>query len=139
MARVALPTDSTLRIELWNAKQELITVVRPTIGGVTDSAALGTSAALRHALELPAGRDSSLQLSRLSVLKGRVYLWILQPVVERGKTIGYLALQRRLGANLQTDRSMRALAGEGVSTYYANDDGSVWTTLGSIPVSPQRS
>ena len=137
MVRVALPTDSTLRIELWNTKYELITVVRPASGGVTDSAALGTPAALRRAIDLAATRDSSLQLSRLTVLKGQVYFWIVQPVVERGVAIGYLAQQRRLGANSQMDRSMRALAGEGVSTYYANDDGSAWTSLGGIPASPQ--
>lgn len=137
MVRLTLPTDSTQRLELWNAKHELITFVTLSIGGVTDSATLGITIALRQALDHASGRDSSVQLSRLSVVKGRVYLWIVQPVVERGAVIGCVAQLRRLEANSQTDRSMRALAGEGVSMYYANDDGSVWTSLGSIPAPPQ--
>src|SRR5205823_4175529 len=58
------------------------------------------------------------------------YFWFVQPVIAHRSAIGYIAQQRRIATNSQTDRSMRALAGDGVSIYYANDDGSTWTTLG---------
>jgi signal transduction histidine kinase len=69
---------------------------------------------------------------------GRVYFWLVQPIVEQAKPIGYFAQQRRLAANPQADRSIRALAGEGISTYYHNSNGNVWTTVTGSPASPPR-
>jgi len=80
----------------------------------------------------------SLQLGRLYSTAGRVYYWLVVPVFEGGSPIGYIAQQRRIEANPQVERSIRALAGEGVSTYYHNTDGSVWATVGGLPALPSR-
>jgi len=133
LTRFLLPTDSTVRIELYDVTPRPIIVVTPDARGghpgVVERAASGIPRELRDAMDAAGNRDS-LRLSRMYAVDGRAYFWFVQPVVAHGSTIGYIAQQRRIATNLQTDRSMRALAGEGVTIYYANDDGSAWTTLG---------
>jgi signal transduction histidine kinase len=58
--------------------------------------------------------------------------------MDRGAAIGYIAQRRRVAPNPQADRSIRALAGQGVGTFYRNADGSQWTTLGGVPAAPPR-
>jgi signal transduction histidine kinase len=80
----------------------------------------------------------SLQFGRLYRFGGRVHFWLVMPVMDRGRAIGYIAAQRRVASNAQADRSIRALAGQGVSTYYRNADGSLWTTLSGAPAAPPK-
>jgi signal transduction histidine kinase len=141
IGRLTSPVDSGLPTELWNADGQRVTgigldqPVLPESPG--NERPLGTSRIPLVGFEEIAARDS-LQFGRLYASGGRVYFWLVQPVLEHGRPIGYIAQQRRLATNPQADRSVRALAGEGVSMYYHNSDGSVWSTVGGSPASPSH-
>jgi signal transduction histidine kinase len=141
LSQLSAPTDSGLPIELWTAGGQRLAVVGATDPVVPETASrerpLGTPRIPRTGIEGVIAADS-LQLGRLYSSGGRVYYWLVVPVLERGRAIGYIAQQRRIAVNSQVDRSIRALAGEGVSGYYHNADGSVWATVGGSPASPSR-
>ena len=146
MARKALsqlsnPTDSGMPIELWTAAGRRVTYIGNDEPEVPESSAEGRTLG---APSLPRGGLSdvrstdSLQFGRLYASGGRVYFWLVQPILEQSKPIGFVAQQRRIAANPQADQSIRALAGEGISTYYRNADGGVWTTVTGSPAAPPR-
>ena len=141
LSQLSTPTDSGMPIELWSANGRRIAYLGNDEPEVPESA---TGGRLLGAPRLPRGgvedvRDTdSLQFGRMYASGGRVYFWLVQPVVEQARSIGFLAQQRRIAANPQADRSIRALAGEGISTYYRNIDGTVWTTVTGSPAPPPR-
>jgi signal transduction histidine kinase len=141
LTQLLVPTDSGMPIELWSARGQRVAFVgtdEPVVPETSgDARTLGAPRLSRGGLEQVAGIDS-LQLGRLYASGGRVYYWLVLPVIEQSRTIGYIAQQRRLSPNPGADRSIRALAGSGVSTYYHNIDGSLWTTIGGKPASPPR-
>jgi len=139
LASLANAADSGLRIELWTARNQRVASVQPgapplPLFAPIDSPSLGARRLLRDALSHAS--DDSLQISRLYVSRGRAYFWVVQPIAGGTGLLGYIAHERRIAVNVQVDTNLRALTGAGVSTYYANDDGSVWTTLGGQPVTP---
>ena len=144
LRQLSFDTDSSLEVVLLDDKGRRLTAVSPVTTALArsanapriDAAFTEGPAALRDAIQSIGTKDSP-QLSRLYVSGKHVYLWIVQPVMLRNRMVGYIAHERRLGPNAQTDSGLRALAGDGVTTYYANDDGSVWTTAGGIPAAPR--
>ena len=141
LARLAIPVDSGLPIELWNAAGERVAFVGQAEPVLPESPsagrALGGQRLPRFGVEgiAPAG---SVQLGRLYASGGHVYFWLVKPVIESGRAIGYVAQQRRIATNPEAERNVRALAGQGVSMFYRNADGSVWSTVGGAPASPSR-
>ena len=133
------PADSGLTIELWTANGHRIAKLGDREAVVPevppDERALGSPRIPHEGIAEVAPVDS-VQLGRLYAVGGRVYYWLVQPVLESGHLLGYIAQQRRLAVNPQADRSVRAIAGEGVSIYYRNADGSQWSTVGGSPSSP---
>jgi signal transduction histidine kinase len=137
---LSAPTDSGMPIELWSANGSRVAYLgndEPAIPEATGGHTLGTPRIPRDGVSEVRNIDS-LQFGRMYASGGRVYFWMVQPVLERSKPIGYIAQQRRIAANPQADQSIRALAGEGISTYYHNSDGSVWTTVTGSPASSPR-
>src|SRR5690349_11403977 len=140
LEQLSTPTDSGMPIELWSANGRRVAYIG------NDEPEVPESAANEHAFGAPLPRvgiadvrpSDSLQFGQLYASDGRVYLWMVQPVLEGSKPIGYFAQQRRIAANPQADRTVRALAGEGINTYYHNADGSVWTTVAGWPASPPQ-
>lgn len=128
-------------IELWSASGRRVTYIgndQPEVlESPSDGRTLGTPTLPRDGVS-EVGSTDSLQFGHLYASDGRVYFWLVQPIRERGKPIGYFAQQRRIAANPQADQSIRGLAGEGISTYFHNSDGSVWTTVTGSPVSSSR-
>jgi signal transduction histidine kinase len=145
LARLTNPVDSGLPVELWSANGQRVAVVGLPAGvrepvlpeSQTGGQPLGSSPRLPR-FGLDAGHGDSVQLGRLYASGGRVYFWIVKPVMERGRAVGFLAQQRRIATNPQAERNVRALAGEGVSMFYRNADGSVWSSVGGVPSSPSR-
>ena len=141
LSQLSTPTDSGLPIELWSENGRRLAYVgadEPVVlESPSDERPIGAPRIPRDGVIDVAPVDS-LQLGRLYSTGGRVYYWLVAPVISGGSSIGFIAQQRRIEANPQVDRSIRALAGEGVSTYYHNTDGSVWTTVGGQPASPSR-
>jgi signal transduction histidine kinase len=146
LARLTTPVDSGLPVELWSANGQRVAVVGLP-AGVQDPVlpesqlsgqALGGSTSIPRFGIDGVGRGDSLRLGKLYASAGRVYFWIVKPVMEQGRAIGYVAQQRRIATNPQAERNVRALAGEGVSMYYRNSDGSVWSSVGGVPAPPSR-
>jgi signal transduction histidine kinase len=140
LARLVTPVDSGLPIELWSADGRRVAYVgsaNPPVPESPSGQPLG-AARIPHAGIVTAIASDSLQFGQLYATGGRIYFWIVQPILEHAKAIGYIAHQRRIATNPQAERSIRALAGEGVSMYYRNMDGSVWSGVGGIPTSPSR-
>jgi len=141
LGTLSTPADSGLPIELWTANGQRVAkfgegeAVVPEVSAEQHS--LGSPRIPHDGIAEVAPVDS-VQLGRLYAGGGRVYFWLVQPVLESGHLLGYIAQQRRLAANPQADRSVRAIAGEGVSIYYRNADGSQWSTVGGSPSSAPR-
>ena len=141
LSQLSTPTDSGMPIELWSERGGRVAYLGANEPVVPESPPATRSLGAPH---IPRGGVNdvapvdSLQLGRLYSTAGRVYYWLVVPVFEGGSPIGYIAQQRRIEANPQVERSIRALAGEGVSTYYHNTDGSVWATVGGLPALPSR-
>ena len=141
LTELSAPTDSGLPIELWTATGQRLALVgndepvnpESPGGGVR----LGPPRIPREGINGVAAVDS-LQFGHLYRAGNRVHFWLVMPVLEHGSAIGYVVQQRRIAANPQADRSIRALAGPGVSTFYRNADGSVWATLAGAPGVPPR-
>jgi signal transduction histidine kinase len=141
LSQLATPADSGMPIELWSVEGRRVAYTgtdEPVVPeSPTETRALGTPNIPRGGVNEVKAADS-LQFGRLYASGGRVYFWLVQPVLEQGKPIGYVAQQRRIAANPQVDQSIRALSGEGVSAYYHNADGSAWATVAGRPASPPR-
>ncbi|HKW11467.1 MAG TPA: HAMP domain-containing sensor histidine kinase [Gemmatimonadaceae bacterium] len=141
LSQLVLPTDSGLPIELWSANGNRIAYIGEEQAKIPESAGrpLGEPRVPRTGIDEVRNTDS-LQFGRLYASGGRSYFWMVQPIRDGSKAIGYFAQQRFIAVNPQAGRSIRALSGEGISAYYHNTDGSVWTTVAGAPVSPpQRS
>jgi signal transduction histidine kinase len=141
LSQLSNPTDSGMPIELWSARGRRVAYIGNNEPEVPESSnggrTLGAPRLPRDGVAEVRNTDS-LQFGRLYASGGRVYFWLVQTIFEQSKPIGYFAQQRRIAVNPQADRSIRALAGEGISTYYRNSDGSVWTTVTGSPASPPR-
>jgi signal transduction histidine kinase len=141
LARLTSPIDSGLPVELWSANGQRIAFVGSAQPIVPESSAGGHTFGTAH-LPQTGVQDvvpvDSLQVGQLYSSGGRVYLWFVQPILDRGRPIGYLAHQRRIATNPQGDRNIRALAGEGVSMYFRTTDGSVWSSIAGAPTTPSR-
>jgi signal transduction histidine kinase len=141
LTKLSTPTDSGMPLELWDARGRRVAIVgsiEPVMPEWShNSQAVGSPRWPRAGLEGLADADS-LQIGRLFASSGRVYFWLVLPVMEQARPVGYIAQQRRLSPNPNADRSVRALAGAGVTSYYHNADGSVWTTVGGSPASSPR-
>src|SRR4051812_33056313 len=147
LTRLTNPVDSGLPVELWSANGRRVAVVslpaqlaEPVLPEPqTNGQSLGGATRLQRFGIEDVGRGDTLRLGRLYASGGRVYFWIVKPVMEERRAIGYVAQQRRIAANPEAERNVRALAGEGVSMFYRNADGSVWSSVGGAPESPSRS
>jgi len=146
LARLMTPVDSGLPVELWSTNGQRVAAVGLP-GGLGEPIlpesqmtghSLGGAPSLSRFGVDDVGHSDSLRLGRLYASGGRVYFWIVKPVMERGRAMGYVAQQRRIATNPQAEQNVRALAGEGVSMFYRNADGSVWSSVGGTPASPSR-
>ena len=140
LRRLSAPTDSGLPIELWNATGRRLAFVGDD---VQDDAA-----SLEKPLEsgqpptaIHRGLDSlrpvdSVQIGALYRRDNRVYFWVVLPISANGKPVGYLAQERRIALNPQTEQTVRELSGDSASGYYHNTDGTTWTTFGGVEAEP---
>jgi PAS domain S-box-containing protein len=144
-ARVALSKlrtdpDSGLPIELWRLEDRRRVAfigndIRPPAALDVGGEGAPLLRGLRPGLDSISLRDS-LQLGQLYSVGNRTFLWIAAPVIDSGRTIGFVIRQARIARNPQTDLTVRELIGDSVSGYYRNNDGTAWTTFGGVPTRP---
>jgi signal transduction histidine kinase len=140
LARAQLPNDSGMPVELWTADGRRVAFVGNDVRTVPLVAKGRPELPRRIATSLDTTdrAPDSLRLSPLYPEGNRIHFWVVMPVRDRGKTIGYITHQRRIALNQQTQRTLRELSGDSVSIYYRNVDGSFWASGTGGPVDPFR-
>ncbi len=139
LEKLSLPSDSGMPIELWTADgrrlgfigndvrtRALVVDGRSEIPSPTDPAVV-------------AGREPTTDSLRIGPLYGeedRVHYWMVMPVIENRRVLGYIAHQRRMASNPAMEQTLRDLSGDSVSMYYRNLDGNFWATISGRAVSP---
>ena len=118
--------DSDSVIELWAADG------RRVWKGGTD-AGVGTASEVGGG---PPMHGDSTHYGPLYAEHGRVYYWIVSPIVHAGHRLGWLVERRRIRTTAQAQHQIAGLIGPNVAVYFRNDTGSFWSTLAGSPVSP---
>lgn len=142
LRRLVAPTDSGLPIELWSAAGRRVAFVGDDVDDNATLSQPGESGPASPTFHR--GLDSlrpvdSLQIGALYHRADRVYFWIVLPISANGKPVGYLAQERRIAVNPQTEQTIRELSGDSAIGYYHNADGTAWTTFGGAAATPPDS
>ena len=139
LAAVSLPTDSGMPVELWTADGRRVAFVGNDVRSTMTVAPGRPELPDRISRAFSDARGpaaDSMQFGPLYGEDGRVHFWIVMPVRERGRLLGYVAHQRRVAQNANTMRTLRDLAGDSVTLYYRNVDRSFWASASGLPLSP---
>jgi signal transduction histidine kinase len=139
LARVRLPIDSQMPVELWSADGQRLVHLGVEVPGdpLRDRRPelLGGGAVAQPGAPIPSGSDS-IQLGALYPAAGRVHYWTIVPVFDGGRRIGYIAQQRRIGNSPQQVATVRELIGSNVTVYVRNITDDFWATLTGQPIPP---
>jgi signal transduction histidine kinase len=138
LATLLTPNDTNVAVELWSEDGRLVASVgrdqalTPQTG--TESSAMNVDVfAGRFHLS---GSPDSVRVGALYADGGHPHFWIVAPVRDGARRVGYVAREFRISGGSAADATIEALAGPGVVAYYRNDDGSLWSTLGGEIAAP---
>ena len=128
LRRMLTPNDTNVAIELWASDGRRVAFAGrdESHRGQGDDIDLG---AAMSRLRLT-GSPDSVRSGAFYVDQGHPRFWIVAPVTDAGRRVGYVAREFRVNGGKAADGTIEALAGPGVTAYYRNDDGSLWTTFG---------
>lgn len=116
LSRVAIPADSGLPVELVTNDNRRIASVGTDVRGDSIATLPPELRSLRGtnvtAAPTTPSHSDSVQLGALYQSSGRVYFWVIVPVMQGGQRIGYIAQQRRLSPNPSITRTINDLSGE---------------------------
>ena len=136
LARLRVPTDSAVPIELWTDDgRRLIRLnedpaQRPGVGELAD---LSPSA---KALGTGIVRPDSVRIGAFYEAGGRVHFGISTPVYDGPRRLGYIAELRRVMMQPSGEQTLKELMGEDVAGRYRNLSGTFWSTLAGAPIAP---
>ncbi|MEP6731865.1 MAG: HAMP domain-containing sensor histidine kinase [bacterium] len=138
LGKFSIATDSGLPIELWTTDGRRVAHIGNDVRG--DSiAALPPELRSRRGTRVsqvpsePMGADT-VQFGALYPSSGRVYFWIIVPLLEDGRRMGYVAQQRRLSPNPVVLRTVNDLSGEQFSVNIRNIRDGFSSTLEGRPL-----
>ena len=140
LAKVAVPTDSGLPVELWSADGKRIAHIGVDVRG--DSiAALPPELRSRRGTqvsEVPAAgaTDTSVQLGALYPSANHVFFWTVAPVIRDGRRVGSIVQQRRIVSNPAVKQMIRDLSGEEFTVYLRNATDNFWASVDGHAVAP---
>jgi signal transduction histidine kinase len=141
LATLLTPNDTNVAVELWSSDER-----RVAFAGRDQSLSQRSSkddanvevGVMADRLHLK-GPPDSVRVGALYVDDGHPHFWIVAPVRDGARRVGYVAREIRISSGNAADATIEALAGPGVVAYYRNDDGSLWSTLGGeIASAPMR-
>ena len=136
--KVAIPTDSGLPIELWAADGHRVASVGTDVHGDSIATLPPELRSLRGqpvgAAPTTSGASDSVQFGALYQSSGRVYFWVIVPVMSGGRRIGYIAQQRRLVPNPLIMRTINDLSGEQLDVHVRNTVDKFISTIDGRPV-----
>ena len=138
LARLSLPSDSGMPVELWSTTGHRVAYVGNEVKvSMREDLRPELPERISLALDPSATRLSdSLRLGPLYSDGGRMYFWFVMPIIERGRVLGYITHQRRIAPGPQTVQTLRELSGDSVEMYWRNVDGSSWSTRTSVSTAP---
>jgi signal transduction histidine kinase len=125
-------SDSTLPLEIWNARGERIALLGPDQRLAERSAS--TKPWLDAEIANAATRDSA-SFSPLYEANGRVYFWAFAPIRRGPDLLGYVLQLRRTTGSRDAVASLRGLIGEDVTLQLRNRDGQFWSMAPGTPAS----
>ena len=134
-------SDSAMTAELWTADGRRVAFVgRDVRTGLTvrpPTSDLG--AAVPHdGLEGLTSSDSGA-VGRLFFEDGRVHLWVIAPVTNGARRLGYVTRKYRLAMGNQGEQLIRGLTAGDIGLYVRNTEGDVWATIGGAHATPPAS
>jgi signal transduction histidine kinase len=142
LRRLDVRPDSGLPIELWSETGRRLGSVG-TDSGETIGLNIPVEASEPESIH-GRGLDSlrivdSVQIGELQRVGGRTLFWVVMPVRDGDKLLGFVARRQHIASNPQTEATIRELSGNSAAGYYRNADGSTWTSFGGAPESPADS
>jgi PAS domain S-box-containing protein len=117
--------DSALPFRFWSADGRAIPIALD----------LSSSTAFERSAVIPPRADST-RYGPLYATSGRVFFWVVSPVVSGAQRLGWIAEQRRITTTPDEDRRIKGILGPETGVYFHNADGSLWTTVSGSPVPP---
>ena len=138
LGRLLGPADTGLTAELWTADGRRIAHVgRDQRSDPTLTRRPNESGPLPHDGFEGLAPSDSVQIGRLYLADGRVHLWTVAPVIDRGRRIGYITRQYRIANSGQIEQFIRGLTDSAIGLYLRNPDGGLWSTIsGANAVAP---
>jgi signal transduction histidine kinase len=136
LARLAVPTDSAVPIELWTDDgRRLIRLNEDSVrrSGTGELADLSPTA---KALGTGIVRSDSVRIGAFYDAGGRVHFGISTPVYDGPRRLGYIAELRRVTVQPSGEQALKELMGEDVTGRYRNVSGTFWSTMAGTPVAP---
>ena len=138
LARGGIATDSGMPVELWTPDGRRIGFYGNDVRAEPVVAAGRPEVLPRitppmDSISLVA---DSLRVGPMYSDNDRLHLWFVQPIRDRGRTIGFIAHQRRISSGPNTQRVLQDLSGDSVQVFYRNVDSSIWATMAGRPMSP---
>ena len=143
LAKVVVPTDSGLPVELWSADGRRVAHIGVDVRG--DSiAALPPELRSRRGTRVsevpPAGAsDTSVQFGALYPSANHVFFWTVAPVMQDGRRVGSIVQQRRIVSNPAVKQMIRDLSGEDFTVYLRNATDGFWASVDGHAVAPPLS
>ncbi len=135
--RVAIPTDSGLPIELWTTDGRRVAGVGKDVRGDSVAALPPELRSLRGpssgVAPTTSSASDSVQWGALYRSSGRVYFWVITPVMKDGHRIGYIAQQRRVVPNPLIMRTINDLSGEQLDVNIRNTVDNFVSTIDGRP------
>ena len=140
LAKVAVPTDSGLPVELWSSDGKRVAHIGTDVRG--DSiAALPPELRSRRGTRVsevppPGTNDTSVRLGALYPSANHVFFWTVAPVMRDGRRVGSIVQQRRIVSNPAVKQMIRDLSGEDFTVYLRNTTDNFWASIDGHAVAP---
>jgi signal transduction histidine kinase len=136
--KLVIPTDSGLPIELWTTDGRRLASVGKDVGGDSVATLRPELRSLRgtpmSVAPTTSSHSDSVEFGALYPWAGRVYFWVIAPVMKDGQRIGYIAQQRRLAPNPTVRRTINDLSGEQFDVHVRNSVDPFIATIDGRPV-----
>jgi len=136
LARLAVPTDSAIPIELWTDDGRRLIQLNADSGHRSGAGELADLSPSAKALGTGIVRPDSVRIGAFYESGGHVHFGISTPVYDGPRRLGYIAELRRLTVQPSGEQALKELMGEDVAGRFRNVSGTFWSTMAGEPFAP---